>query len=92
MKNNQYKSIFKTFIAFLKKNNVYDQYLYDLENGDEYRRRYGCPTEQVQFLIYFIKRYPEDLIISAFRWTESDYPDWDRLSEEWNEILWKKKI
>ena len=90
MKNKHYKSILKTFIAFLKKNNVYDQYLYDLENGDEYRRRINYPTEPVQFLIDNIKRYPEDLIITAFGWGDSDYPNWGDLSEEWNIILWKK--
>lgn len=90
MKNKHYKSILKTFIAFLKKNNVYDQYLYDLENGDEYRRRINYPTEPVQFLIYNIKHYPEDLIISAFGWSDSDYSNWVNLSEEWNLILWEK--
>lgn len=90
MKRNQYKSILKTFIAFLKKNNVYDQYLYDLENGEEYRRRHGYSIELVNFLIYHIKHFPEDLIINAFRWSDSDYPDWDNLAGEWNIILWKK--
>ena len=90
MKNNQYKSILKKFIAFLKKNNVYGQYLYDLENGDEHRRRHGYPTEPVQFLIYQFKRYPEELILNAFRWSESNYPNWHILSEEWFNFLWKK--
>jgi hypothetical protein len=91
MKNNQYKSILKTFIAFLKKNNVYKQYLYDLENGDEYRRRFGWPTEQVQFLIYHLENKPEDLILNAFRWADSDYPNWKKLFNEWDVILKKKK-
>lgn len=90
MKNNHYKSILKIFIAFLKKNNVYDQYLYDLENGCAYRRKHGDSIEPIEFLIDNIKHYPEDLILNAFRWAESDYPDWDYLSEEWNEFLWKK--
>ena len=90
MKNNQDKSILKTFIAFLKKNNVYDQYLYDLENGDEYRRMYGYHTEPVRFLIYHIKDCPEELIVHAFKWGDSHYPDWDKLSEEWNGIIWEK--
>lgn len=75
------KKILKQFIAFLKSNHVYDEYLVNLENGSDYRQRYSCPSDATLFIIEYVKWYPEDLILDAFDWEDSRA--WPILSNKW---------
>ena len=88
MKN---KYILKQFIAFLKKNNVYDEYLYELSKGKLFRVQYDEKwINPVDFIIYEIKREPSGLIINAFCWAKSttlSQETWNELSNEWEDLI-----
>lgn len=91
MKRFKNKKILKQFIAFLKSNNVYNEYLFKLENGDDYRIRHSYPVESTDFIIEYVKWYPEDLILDAFDWEDSR--TWSILSDKWgDEVFAIKKM
>jgi ABC-type multidrug transport system ATPase subunit len=84
------KKLISSMNMNIKKGRFTEDKLYD-ENSVEFVYNDSIFSQvQMEFLIDNIKRYPEDLIISAFGWSDSDYPNWGDLSEEWNVILWKK--
>lgn len=90
MKN---KYILKLFIAFLKQNGVYDEYLYALSKGEYYRFKYNKKlVNPISFIIQKIKHNPYELITDAFDWYDSKYSAsvWWVLNNEWFECLKKK--
>ena len=90
MKNQRkHRFILKTFIAFLKKNNVYNEYLSNLEDGYDYRLEHKKATNEKQYIIDTIKYNPHRLILDAFRWADYLQVNWDDLSGEWEYEVWK---
>ena len=85
----KHRFILKTFITFLKKNNVYDKYLSNLEDGYYYRHEYKKATNEKQYIIDTITTKPEHLILDAFRWSSDNTVDWDDLSSKWECEVWK---
>ena len=82
------KYILKQFIAFLKKNNVYNEFLYYLQKDSNFR-----PTKSLcdlrnptSYIINTIKYYPEIIFNSAFNWTATKNikkERWYELHLEW---------
>lgn len=91
MKN---KYILKLFISFLKKNNVYYNFLYNLEIDVLYRKRLIKLTKidltnPVDYVVYTIKCNPE-MIFDAFSWSHTNginKEKWCKLHLEWRRIL-----
>lgn len=90
------KHLLKSFIAFLKKHGVYDEYMYQLYIGEQFRF-YNINKELVNpisFIIQKIKHKPYELIIDAFDWSKTKYSIdvWWVINNEWFEYLKKKNI
>ena len=83
------KLIIKTFIRFLKKNEVYDLYLTNLMNYYNEQE-----TESIDFIISSLKETPENLILEAFPWHSlpTQKKSWGVLHKEWRSLLLKKKL
>lgn len=91
MKN---KYILKLFIAFLKKHGVYDEYIYQLYIGEQFRFFYNKNLiNPISFIIQKIKHNPYELITDAFDWNKTKYSIsvWWVLNNEWFECL-KKNV
>jgi hypothetical protein len=88
-KNQKHKFILKHFIAFLKKNNVYDKFLSNLEDGYYYRHSHRKSINEKQYIIETIKCNPHRLILDAFSWATDTKVNWDSLSCEWECEVWK---
>lgn len=90
MKN---KYILKLFIAFLKQNEVYNDYLYALSKGELFRYRIRQKIRPENFISETIKCNPDALIQYAFDW-ESDsnlsQETWWILNDEWEDLIYNK--
>lgn len=87
MNSNIKKQILKEFIFFLKKEKIYDTYLYELFNEK------GSKSNSVYFIIKDIKyKCGHNLISRAFTWicTEEGYIFWSIIHEKWIEKISKK--
>lgn len=90
MKNRwKHRFILKAFIAFLKKNNVYNEYLSSLEDGYYYRHEHKKAINEKQYIIDTVTTKPYRLILDAFRWTDYLQINWNDLSGEWEYEVWK---
>ena len=91
MKN---KYILKLFIAFLKRNKVYNEYLYALSKGEHYRFNYNKNwIKPEDFIVETIQRSPNNLISDAFDWGNfeySRYKEWWILNDEWEDLIYDK--
>lgn len=86
------KHLLKLFIAFLKKHGVYDEYMYQLYMGEQYRFSYNEKlVNPVSFIVDKIKHHPHELIADAFNWYKTKYNIrvWWVLNNEWFEYLKK---
>lgn len=88
-KKQKHKFILKHFIAFLKKNNAYSKFLFNLEDGYYYRHSHKKATNEKQYIIETIKHNPHRLILDAFSWANDTKVNWDCLSCEWECEVWK---
>lgn len=92
MKN---KYILKLFISFLKKNNVYYNFLYNLETDVPYRSKLIRfkkidLTNPVDYVVYMIKCNPAMIFNDAFSWFDTDGIDrekWCQLHRKCGKIL-----
>lgn len=90
MKNRwKHRFILKAFIAFLKKNNVYNEYLSNLEDGYYYRHVHQKAINEKQYIIDTVTTKPCRLILDAFRWSDYLQVNWGDLSYEWECEVWK---
>ena len=84
MKN---KYILKLFIGFLKKNNVYDEFLYYLEKDKPFRlSRLNDLRNPIEYIEFMINNNPTMLINDAFDWshaTKITRAEWYRLHSSW---------
>lgn len=80
-----YKYVLKNFILFLKKEQVYKDYLKNLKNGAEYRLRCAriSKIDEIEWLTETVKICPQNLILDAFRWMGFESDMWQELSEKW---------
>lgn len=85
----KYRLILKAFIAFLKKNNVYNEYLSSLEDGYDYRLEHKKATNEKQYIINTVTTKPYRLILDAFKWSDYSQVKWSDLSDEWEYEVWK---
>ena len=88
-KRRKHRFILKMFIAFLKKNNVYNEYLSSLEDGHYYRHEHRKAINEKQFIIDTVTTQPYRLILDAFRWSDYSQVDWNDLSLKWEYKVWK---
>jgi hypothetical protein len=92
MKN---KFILKLFISFLKKNDVYYNFLYNLETDVLYRSkliRFSKIdlTNPVDYVVHTIKCNPAMIFNNAFNWFYTDGIDrekWCQLHCKWGKTL-----
>ena len=90
MKN---KYILKQFITFLKKHGVYDEYMYQLYIGGQFRFTYNKKlVNPISFIVQKVKHNPHELITDAFDWNKTKYniSVWWVLNNEWFEYFKKK--
>ena len=84
------KFILKLFLAFLKKNNVLEEYVKNLELDK------GGKNESIRFIVSCCKYQPSNLLIHAFSWIEFKLKNksftWGYLHRQWNLLLNYKKI
>ena len=73
--------ILKLFIKFLKKNNVYEEYILSLKSHK------GGKEESINYIVLKCKNKPLDLIISAFPWFSlkniNSKIKWSDLHRQW---------
>lgn len=91
MKN---KYILKLFIAFLKQNEAYNEYLYALSKGEFFRyclnKKWISPEN---FISETIKYEPHALIQYAFDWESNSklsQETWWMLNDEWEDLIYNK--
>ena len=84
------KIILKLFLAFLKKNNVLEEYVKNLENDK------GGKNESIKFIVNCCTYQPSHLLMLAFVWSEFKLKNkrftWGDLNRKWNILLKYKKI
>lgn len=82
--------ILKLFLTFLKKNNVLEEYIKNLE-CDKVGK-----NESINFIVSCCKYQPSNLLIHAFVWREFRLKNksftWSDLHRKWNLLLRKEKI
>ena len=83
------KYILKRFAAFLKKNNVYDEFLYYLQKDSSFRSTASfCDLRNpISYITNAIKCYPEMIFNSAFNWGNTKNikrEQWFELHLEWS--------
>jgi len=68
----------KNFVEFLKDNNIYDQFIYNLKNYNS-----------ISLDDYCYKIYITSYILDAFSWkhTKEGYDFWDEMSDKWIKYL-----
>ena len=79
------KNKLKLFITFLKQENIYKEYLKNLNNGKNFRKLIHCEPNATDFIVNKISERPFLLIDSAFNWTSNYYPhiNWYAVSLKW---------
>ena len=91
MKN---KYILKLFIAFLKQNKAYNEYLYALSKGELFRYELNKKWIRPEnFISETIKCEPDNLILNAFDWESNSnlsQETWWILNDEWEDIIYGK--
>lgn len=89
MKN---KQLLKDFIKFLRKENIYKNYIEGLKRGESYRANEASVREcdELIWLVKTIKFYPEKLIEDAFGWYSHSYVDWFTIDEKWKDFVYNK--
>lgn len=79
--------ILKLFIKFLKKNNVYEEYILRLNSHK------GGKEESINYIVLICKTKPLELIISAFPWFSlkdiNSKIKWGDLHRKWIYLLKK---
>lgn len=84
------KFIVKAFCKFLIKNNAQEKFLLKLNKGRSYRLFYGYPVEEAEYISFFAKNKPYNLLTHAFHWSdnkeERDY--WSNLSCKWEDYVY----
>lgn len=83
----KYKYILRIFITFLKRENVYDQYIDALINDKHYRQKISPSL----FIAHHVKYSPQNLIASAFDWStyQNTIVGWAYIDEKWRRLLSK---
>ena len=86
------KRLLKDFILFLKKENVYNEYL-ELLKKDYYYRKYSSYIKNQNEIIWLtetIKKRPQNLILDAFSWPcHHDSIDWSIIDTKWRAKILK---
>ena len=84
------KFILKLFLAFLKKNNVLEEYVKNLELDN------GGKNESIRFIVSCCNYQPSNLLMHAFVWggfkLKNKRFTWGDLHRQWNILLNNKKI
>lgn len=87
------KKRFLSFIKFLKKNNAYGKYAFNLksESSLTYRRVHGAALLPELFIYRMINDCPIELFNLAFMWsaTTEGYDFWAKLHHSWLEYYRK---
>lgn len=83
------KIILKLFLAFLKKNNVLEEYVKNLERDKEGK------NESIRFIVNCCSYQPSNLLMHAFVWKDFKLKNkrftWGDLHKQWNILLLKQK-
>lgn len=87
-KKNNIKLILLLFINFLKKYNVYKQYVINLEDGISYRQMIGSEIDDVKYIVKTIMMTPQNLILEAFCWDNDKQINWHIIHKKWEEMVW----
>lgn len=79
------KTKLKLFIAFLKQEKIFKEYLKGLNNGENYRKSIHCEPNATDFIVNKISELPFRLVNSAFDWYSNRYQDidWYAISKKW---------
>jgi hypothetical protein len=87
------KKILKLFITFLRKENIYKDYIEGLKRGANYRANCSRMRErdELEWLVKTIKFCPQNLIVDAFSWNYYNAEDWLSINDKWREILCYKE-
>ena len=95
------KKILKLFITFLRRENIYKDYIKGLKRGASYRANCSIMRErdELEWLVKTIKSCPQNLIEDAFSWScynheemrGCDELDWISINEKWREVLCYKE-
>ena len=82
------KYILKRFVGFLKKNNVYDEFLYYLQKDSGFRPKKSLYDlrNPISYIAHSIKYCPQMLFNGAFNWEDTKNikrERWSELHFEW---------
>lgn len=83
-KYNQQTQKLKLFISFLKNNNIYNQFLYNLNKDKTFRNK--KLYNPVNYIVHQIKTELVFLFLNAFDWSNTkqlNENQWDDLHEKW---------
>lgn len=84
------KFILKLFLTFLKKNNVLEEYVKNLEHDK------GGKNESIKFIVSYCNYQPSNLLMHAFVWRGFSLKNkgftWGDLHRKWNLLLNSKKL
>ena len=73
------------FIRFLKKNNIYEKFMYCFNNRHCSENVYFRMDKINSFITYIAVTHYEDLFVNCFHWkeTKDGYKFWKQYSEMW---------
>ena len=83
-KSNQQTQKLKLFIKFLKNNNAYNEFLYNLNKDKTFRNK--KLNKPVNYIVHQIKTEPAFLLLNAFDWRNTkqlNEEQWGNLHEKW---------
>ena len=86
------KIILKLFIKFLRKENIYKDYIEGLKRGASYRANCSRIREcdELEWLVKTVKSCPQNLIVDAFSWGSSKIVHWGELDLKWKGFVYNK--
>lgn len=87
------KIILKLFIKFLRRENIYENYIEGLKRGATYRANCSRMKErdELKWLVKTIKVCPQKLIEDAFSWSHYNFEDWININRKWKDYFYSKK-
>lgn len=87
----KHKYILRIFITFLKRENVYYQYIDALINDKHYRTKTSQQLSPSSFIAHQVKYSPQNLISNAFAWStyQNTIFGWAYIDEKWRRLLSK---
>ena len=85
------ENVTKTFIKFLKVNNVFNAFSKNIINGEKFRGAFGEDIEPSDYIDKKLKTEPIMIFMDGFAWSETQegFDFWDNVNLLWMDLIKK---